>query len=201
MRTNARKSTIKALRVAALFFASAGVLVCQSTAVKKVQTDDAANFQDFSLRVQNYVKLQRKVESKLPALKPTDLPEMIAAHQQALARMIREARPNAKAGDIFTPSICEAFRHAIRDVFANSPADKALIPLGRTEPLKEMHLQVNGIYPDAVPYTAVSPALLAKFPKLPDDVAYRIVVRELVLIDVRSSMIVDLAHEVIPAKP
>ena len=73
--------------------------------------------------------------------------------------------------------------------------------MGRTEPLKEMHLQVNGIYPDAVPYTAVPPSLLAKFPKLPDDVAYRIVLRDIVLIDVKSSMVVDLAHELIPSKP
>ena len=86
----------------------------QGAAPTKEQADDAAAFKEFSDRVQAYVKLQKTVESSLPALKPTDLPEMITAHQQALARKIREARPHAKPGDIFTPAACEAFRHASR---------------------------------------------------------------------------------------
>lgn len=185
----------------AIAFVTAGAFAGQSVGLNQEQKDDAAGFQEFSSRVQDYVKLQKSVESKLPALKSTDLPEMIAAHQQALARKIREARPNAKAGDIFTHSACEAFRHVIREGFESLPARDARAPMGRAEPLKEMHLQVNGIYPDAVPYTAVPPSLLARFPKLPDDVAYRIVLRDLVLIDVKSSMVVDLAHELFPSKP
>ena len=78
----------------------------------KEQADDAAAFKEFSARVQAYVTLQKTVESSLPALKSTDLPEMITAHQQALARKIREARPHAKPGDVFTPAACEAFRRA-----------------------------------------------------------------------------------------
>ena len=72
--------------------------------------------------MQAYLKLQKTVESSLPALKPTDLPEMIAAHQQALARKIREARPHAKPGDLFTPAACEAFRHASRAALAGPAA-------------------------------------------------------------------------------
>jgi len=37
----------------------------------------------------------------LPALKPTDQPEKIANHQQALAQKIREARQHARRGDMF----------------------------------------------------------------------------------------------------
>jgi hypothetical protein len=187
--------------VAAVVFVAAGARAHQRTGLSQEQKDDAAGFQEFSRRVQDYIKLQRTVESKLPTLKSTDLPEMITAHQQALGRTIREARPNAKVGDIFTHLACEAFRHLIQKGFEGSPDDDARAPMGRTEPLKVMHLQVNGIYPDAVPYTAVPPTWLAKFPKLPDDVAYRIVLRDIVLIDVKSSMVVDLAHELIPSKP
>ena len=79
-----------------------GMLAGQGAAASQEQAEDAAAFKEFSVRVQAYVKLQKTVESGLPALKPTDLPEMIAAHQQALARKIREARPHAKPGDIFT---------------------------------------------------------------------------------------------------
>jgi hypothetical protein len=193
---------LKLFAVAALSLAAAGALACQSTAPNQKENAGAAGFREFSERVQDYVKLQRKVESKLPPmLKSTELPEMIEAHQQALARKIREARPGAKEGGIFTHSACEAFRRVIREAFEGAPAAEARIPMGRAIPLKEMHLQVNGVYPDAVPYTAVPPTLLAGFPKLPDDVAYRVVQRDLVLIDVKSGLVVDMAHELLPLNP
>jgi len=57
---------------------------------------------------------------------------------------------------------------------------------------------VNKAYPDTLPYTTVPPTLLQKFPKLPDEVAYRIVGRDLVLVDVKANLVVDLISEVFP---
>jgi len=59
-------------------------------------------------------------------------------------------------------------------------------------------VEVNGIYPDAEPIMTLSPALLAAFPPLPAEVAYRIVGRTLIVIDVESRLIVDLARRVLP---
>ena len=61
-----------------------------------------------------------------------------------------------------------------------------------------MHLAVNGVYPDTEPITALSPALLAAFPPLPVEVAYRVVGRTLILIDVKSRLIVDVARLILP---
>lgn len=184
----------------ALYFcvAPARMLAGQAAAAGKEQADDAAAFKEFSARVQQYVKLQKTVKSSLPTLKPTDLPEMIAAHQQALARKIREARPHAQPGDIFTPAACEAFRHASRSALQgpHSADSRAYMQRGAADPA--MTLAVNGIYPDAEPITAVSPALLAAFPPLPVEVAYRIVGRTLIVIDVESRLIVDLARRILP---
>jgi len=44
----------------------------------------------------------------------------------------------------------------------------------------------------------VSPALLAAFPPLPVEVAYRVVGRTLIVIDVKSRLIVDVARLVLP---
>ncbi len=179
--------------------ALAGELAGQAPPQHQDQTQDAAGFQEFSDRVRGYVKLQQDVESSIPGLKSTDLPEMIVAHQQALARLIREARPKAKAGDIFTDSAREAFRHAIRGVLEGPQADNARATIQQGDPLRAMHLEVNGIYPDTVPYTTVPPTLLAKLPPLPDELAYRIVSRDLILVDVKSDLVVDLVHEILPS--
>ena len=54
------------------------------------------------------------------------------------------------------------------------------------------------VYPDTEPITPLSPALLAAFPPLPAEVAYRIVDRTLLLVDVKSRLIVDFARGILP---
>jgi hypothetical protein len=174
------------------------MLAGQGAAPSKEQADDVAGFKEFSVRVQTYLKLQRTAESSLPALKPTDLPEMITAHQQALARKIREARPHAKSGDIFTPAAREAFRHASRAVLGGPHSANSRAYMQPDAPDPRMRLAVNGIYPDTEPITALPPVLLAAFPPLPVEVAYRVVGRTLILIDVESRLVVDVARLILP---
>lgn len=160
---------------------------------------DSSEYKEFLKRVDEYVRLHKSVEGTLPALKPTDVPELITAHQEALARKIREARPNAKPGDIFTEDTGEAFRKTIHHELHGPEGRHARKTIRQGEPVK-MHLEVNQPYPDGVPYTTLPPTLLLKFPKLPAEVAYRIVGHDLILLDVRASLIVDLVKDLIPAQ-
>src|SRR5574340_1041834 len=185
------------LLVAGLLMA-AGLLAAPAAASGQEQAEDAAGFQAFSERVDAFVRLHKSVEATLPRLKPTDLPEMISAHQQALARKIREARPGARLGDIFTHEAREAFRHAIRSEYKSSHAARALATMQQAAPAKELRLRVNQVSPGAVPDAGVPPTLLLRFPKLPDEVAYRIAGRDLVLLDVNANLVVDLIRKAIP---
>ena len=184
--------------VLCLCVAATPMLADQGAAPSKEHADDAAAFKEFSARVQAYVQLQKTVKSGLPTLKPTDLPEMIAGYQQALARKIREARPHAEPGDLFTPAACEAFRHASHAVLQGAHATNSRAYMERGAPAPTMRLTVNEVYPDTEPITAISPALLAAFPPLPAEVAYRLVGRTLIVIDVESRLIVDVARRVLP---
>lgn len=170
----------------------------QDPASSKEQSGTAVGYKEFLGRAQAYVSLHKSIESTLPALKPTDLPEMITAHQLALARKIREARPNAKRGDIFTEDATKAFGITIRDEFRGPHGRSARTTIRQGEPLSKIHLHVNEPYPDGVPFTTVPPTLLLKFPKLPDQVAYRIVGRDLILLDVEAILVVDRIPEIIP---
>jgi hypothetical protein len=184
--------------VLALCVAATRMLADQAAGPTKKQADDAAGFKEFSARVQAYQNVRKAIESGLPALKPTDLPEMIAAHQQALARKIREARPHAKPGDLFTHAACEAFRHASRAALAGPHSADSREYMQRGAPDLRMHLAVNGLYPDTEPITALSPDLLAAYPPLPAEVAYRVVGRTLMIVDLKSRLIVDLARLILP---
>lgn len=182
----------------ALSVVAPAMLACQAAPPNTARPEDAASFKEFSVGLEAYLKLQKTVASGLPALKSTDLPEMITAYQQALARKIREARPGAKPGDIFTPAACEAFRRASRVALQgpNSAKSRAYMEPGAPNP--DMALTVNGIYSDTEPITPLSPELLAAFPQLPAEVAYRVVGRTLIVIDVKSRLIVDVARLILP---
>lgn len=156
-------------------------------------------FQEFSDRVQKYVELHKSVEGTLPKLKSTKEPEIIEGHQKALTRKMKAARPHAKRGDIFTPAASEDFRKGLQTEFEGHNAPHAEATMKQGAPLKAVHLRVNQIYPKAVPYTSVPPTLLQKLPRLPDEVAYRAVSSDLVLLDVKTNLVVDYLPGVIPA--
>lgn len=163
------------------------------------RAEDEAAFRAFSARLTEYLKLRQDAEASLPPLTPTDVPELIEAHQQAMARKLQAARPRAKAGDLFTAPVLEAFRHASLAALQGPGAASRLAYMQVGAPDPRMVLAVNSLYPATEPITALPPGLLAAFPALPDAVAYRLVGRTLVLVDVKSHLIIDVARLILPA--
>lgn len=186
-----------------LFIVAAWVPLGQGKEQQKEKSEDVAGFKDFTTRVNEYMKLHQAAEKELPAQKNKEaLPEMITAHQEALARKIREKRPNAKRGDIFTKASREAFQHVIHSVFRNPQTGGATTSKQshdkQRRTAKLVLLQVNGNYPNADAETTFPPALLQRLPPLPEDLAYRIVGRDLVLVDWKANMVMDILPKVIP---
>lgn len=166
--------------------------------LRAARQKDPREYKEFLNRVQDYVHLHKSMESSLPSLKTTDVPELITAHEQALARKIREARPNAKPGDIFTEDATEEFRKTVHHNLHGPEGKDARKTIRQGEPLKQIQLEVNQAYPDGVPFTTLPPSLLLKFPRLPTELAYRIVNRDLILMDVKASLVVDIIKDLLP---
>lgn len=153
-------------------------------------------FQDFQERVKAYVKLRQSVEKAVPAAKPTDQPEQIKARRLLLAQKMMGARKDAKVGDIFTREISKQFRKHIRQTFSG-PEGRALRQTLRQEPVK-LRLFINTTYPEDFPVPTMSPTLLSELPKLPPEVEYRVVGRQLVLEDRELRLILDFIREAYP---
>jgi hypothetical protein len=157
-------------------------------------------FQEFSDRVQKYLKLHKSLEGSLSKLKSTNDPALIEKHQKALGKKIKEAREHAKRGDIFTPAATDEFKKAITNEFKSPRAPNAQATINQGAPLKEVHLRVNQFYPASVPFTSVPPSLLQNLPKLPEEIAYRVAGHDFVLLDVPANLVLDLIPGVIPAQ-
>lgn len=161
---------------------------------------------DFTARVGEYVKLHQRVERELPAL-PSVLPakappEQIAAHQMALAKAIRAARPNAQQGDIFSTAEAYFRRMIAAEVKGKDGASaRETIKEGnpKNEPTAEpVALAVNAVYPEKAPVSTMPPTMLLRLPPLPDELNYRFVGRHLILHDTHADLIVDFILNVVP---
>ena len=170
----------------------------QTIVSDKQMRKDAAGFTEFSGRVQSYIQLHNSVEMRLQRVKRADSPENINAHQSELADGIGKARLHAHRGDLFTPGADKAIRNAIRSVFQSGQAIPARATIEHGAPLEERHLKVNQLFPKPVPYSSVPAFLLLKLPPLPNELAYRVVGHDLVLVDVSAGLVVDSLDGVIP---
>ena len=159
---------------------------------------DNRGLKEFSDRVEAYEKVREKAEKSLPKFKKKSKQEVIAVQQQALVTKIRELRSSAQRGDIFTVSATEAIAQTIKAVFTGPDAHRVQNTIQTGEPLRGFEVQVNQRYPDSLPFTTVPATLLRKLPRLPDEVAYRILGSDLLLVDRKANLIVDFIPNAIP---
>jgi hypothetical protein len=159
--------------------------------------EDARLGAEFLKRVEEYVKLHRKIEEQLPKLPKEATPEQIDRYQRELARLIQQGRPNARQGDVFTKEIRAYFRRQLHNVFSGAEGRqlKQTIMDENPGPLK---LSVNGRYPDSVPLSTMPPQVLAALPKLPDELEYRFIGDRLIVLDVHAHIIVDYTEDALP---
>lgn len=148
-------------------------------------------------RVKEYLALHDKLEATLPQLPTEATPEQIDKHQRALARLLQDARRDAKPGDIFTRDARGVIRGLMQRVFGGPDGAKLKASVMDENPGR-LQLTVNSRYPDTVPFSTVPPQVLAGLPKLPEELEYRFIGRTLILLDVHAHLIVDLIDNIIP---
>jgi hypothetical protein len=156
--------------------------------------------QDFDRQVHRYVRLHRRLERDLPPEHLFgDLEDMSEA-VDALHNALVDARPNAKAGTFFTPGVADVLTARLMQAITSSghTPSGALIAmnLGYFGGIPEV--RVNGRIPPGR-YVRVWPALLNALPALPEELEYRFVGWDLVLVDVHADLVVDILKNALPA--
>jgi hypothetical protein len=155
----------------------------------------AATIEAFKKRVDEYVALHRKLESTLPPMPKQTTPQQVDAHERALAKLIQQARVNAKPGDIFEPPMQELVRRLLAPVFTGKAGAQIKDEITDKEYKGSVKLVVNGRYPDEVPVSTMPPQVLAALPKLPEELEYRFVLTNLILFDPHAHIIPDFVEQ------
>jgi len=159
------------------------------------QTRGAADFKvqvwgvaaaDFDARMLIYAEMRADLQRGLPPLRVTDDPREILKAEHALAKRIRAVRSGAHGGEIFTPEIASAFKHALELETRPSTCASLL-----DDNPGAFSYSINDNYPKRRPLSTVPPAILILLPKLPADVEYRFLGQHLILHDTRANVILD----------
>jgi hypothetical protein len=157
----------------------------------------ATQVKAFTDRVEEYLALQRKVAATLPKLDETSDPKKISAREKALGEAIAKARPTARRGEVFGKELRPFFVKLIRsDWSKRTPADRREL---MEEVPEGFRVGVNQPYPTRLPLVTFPPNILQELPRLPEDVEYRLLGRDLILRDVKANLIIDVLTNVLPA--
>jgi len=162
---------------------------------------DSLTIQDFGKRVDEYVKLRKRAQAALPTPKPGSSAADIKQYQASLAQNIRAERLQAKPGDVFSAPVSQLFRKLIATPFQSNDGGRIRASLRHAEPVRGLTLEVNQAYPQTSALQSTPATLLSDLPKLPPELEYRIVGRELILLDTTPNLIVDLLPDALPKSP
>ena len=156
----------------------------------------AAALESFHDAVHDYARLHRRLEKRVPAMHVTEHAQEIFDASDALAAALIAARPAAREGDLFTPGVATVFRHRIaRALTARGFLPDEVIAAGNEEaPPDAAWPAVNGRFP-WMRGAAMWPCVINALPPLPGELQYRIVGRDLVLVDVHANLVVDILRE------
>ena len=158
---------------------------------------------EFKKRVDEYDKLHRKIDHKVPDLKKETDPKVIVQREKEFADGIRAARPMARQGDIFIAAIQPILREIIKQETTGEAGRKnRSMILGEGNPKgpeseASPKVVIHAPYPSAAPLSTVPPSVLKRLPVLPDALHYRFIGRTLILWDTTGNFIVDFMPDAI----
>ncbi len=158
---------------------------------------DAKALAEFMEKVKDYVALHEKLEGTLANVPKQASSQQLDDSQRALARLMQQARPGAKQGDLFIKEVRSILRRQLARVF-EGPDGKDLKEAVMEENAGPIKLRVNGRYPDNVPLSTVPSQVLQALPKLPAELEYRFVGRRLILFDEHAHLVADVMDDAIP---
>lgn len=184
-----RRSLILTFGAAAMTFAVVSAAV--------VQTAPPA-LEQFKAAVRQYAQVHRAVERQLPRLQATSDAQDVVEHVNAMASALQAARPNAREGDIFTPAVSALLRARISETLvARGFLPEEVIAASLEEADDEAPLpMVNGRFPWKRG-AAMWPCIIGALPALPEELQYRIVGRDLVLVAIHADLVVDILRNAV----
>lgn len=187
-------SRVTRVAVLILFFAPAESAVAQRTAAVDVDRDYTV-LSRFLKAVDAYV-VQRYRPSESLSSEFLCLPEDARFAVSAVAEAPLLPSP-LREGDIFGPDVADLFRRRIAATLREYDNRADLLDEMEEEELVVPPIRVNSPLPWGTG-NVILPSIADALPPLPEELAYRILGRELVLVDMESDLVIDVIRAALP---
>jgi hypothetical protein len=151
----------------------------------------------FENRVKAYMKLRNRVKARLPKLSKDSTPEQIESYRKSFAEQLRAARAGVKSGDIFRAGVAAYIRKTLRTEFQGKDRAELRDIVFEAE-TQGVPLRVNYPYPEKNELSEMPATLLIKLPQPPNEVRYRFVGRNMLLVDRDNNLIIDYMVDALP---
>ena len=161
--------------------------------------EQTASLQRFTTSIHQYVQLHRQIEKQLPPLQLQSDARDIVESSNAMASALQIARASAHEGDLFTQEVSTVLRARVADaLITRGFSPEAMVAATLEEADADAPLPaVNGRFPWGRG-AAMWPCVLAALPPLPDELQYRFVGADLVLVDTHTNLVVDILRNAVP---
>ena len=158
----------------------------------------SAPLRQFTIAVEAYTALHQRLERQLPPLRLSENEEDIFRAADALAAAIQKTRLGAREGEIFTTAVASYIRSSISDTLTARGvlADELVSAMSEEADESSPPPVVNGRFPWGRG-TIMWPPILAALPRLPDELQYRMIGRDLILVDTHADLVVDIMRNAI----
>lgn len=154
----------------------------------------------FEAATADYVRLRHFVEPAWPPLSFIADLEAVERRAEQLRAAIRAARPHAGQGDLFTAELAEVLRRRVSTALPDHNEGIAIMnwPDGEDDSGTDWRPVVH----DPVPWHVFGATwpVFRLLPPLPPELAYRLIGRTLVLVDVGANLVVDTLDLGLPTR-
>jgi hypothetical protein len=158
---------------------------------------------EFTAKLNEFKQVRDSVEKQLKPLPDQSTPEVLTARRDELMAGVRKARTGAREGDLFTPPVRTYLARIIATELSGADGKPArdVAKQGNPkfdEPAGPAKVTVNARYPEAQPASTMPPTLLLRLPQLPEDLQYRFVGTDLILLDSKTGLVLDIFRRAAP---
>ena len=162
------------------------------------QNTQPASLAQFQTAIQQYAQLHRQIERQLPPFRAHSDAQEIFESSNAMASALQTARASAREGDIFTHEVAALLRVRVSDALAAHgflPEEMVADTLEEADDDAPLPV-VNGRFPWRRG-AAMWPCVIEALPRLPHELQYRFIGRDLVLVDTHADVIVDILRNAV----
>jgi|SoiMethySBSTD1v2_1073268.scaffolds.fasta_scaffold73974_4 hypothetical protein len=170
--------------------------------VARLEVDGYGPLDRFQSAVGEYMALREVVKRTIPPLKITPDAEEIRAASNAVAEGILRTRSSAKEGDIFNADVAELLRLRIGATSREPGCDIAEIVAAERDdhdappPQRPLvHDRLDWEWGFFMPS-----CVLRVLPLVPEELQFRFIEHDLVLVDIEAGLVVDVLPDALPAR-